>query len=45
MDRLMQRAWDRYGAIYSWAICAISFVVPFPIYLFVAFAIVAFEPD
>ena len=25
MDRIWQWAWDRYGARYSWAICAISF--------------------
>jgi len=43
MDHLFQRAWERYGPRYSWAICAISFVVPFPIYLALSFTIVAFE--
>jgi adenylate cyclase len=43
MDHLWQRAWERYGAKYSWAICAISFVVPFPIYLVLSFVIVAIE--
>ena len=43
MDRLFQRAWDRHGAVYSWVLCAICYLVPFPIYLVVSFAIVALE--
>jgi adenylate cyclase len=43
MDRFVQWAWERYGARYSWVICGVSFVVPFPIYLFLSCAIVAFE--
>ena len=43
MDRFVQWAWDRYGARYSWVICGVSFVAPFPIYLFLSFVIVAFE--
>jgi hypothetical protein len=34
---------DRYGARYSWAVCAIGFLVLLPVYLFVAFVVVAFE--
>ena len=43
MDRIWQWAWDRYGARYSWAICAIWFALSLPIYLFVSFVVVAFE--
>ena len=43
MDRIWQWAWDRYGARYSWAICAITFAVSLPIYLMLSFVVVAFE--
>jgi class 3 adenylate cyclase len=43
MDRIWQWAWDRYGARYSWAICAITFPLILPIYLASSFIVVAFE--
>jgi len=43
MERFLQWVWDRYGARYSWAICAFAFVVALPIYLTLALAIVAVE--
>ncbi len=43
MDRIWQWAWDRYGARYSWAVWAISFVVVLPTYLLASFLVVAFE--
>ena len=43
MDRIWQWAWDRYGARYSWAICAVTFLVALPIYLLLSFVIVGFE--
>ncbi len=43
MDRIWQWAWDRYGAKYSWVVCAISFPIAFPVYLLLSFIIVAFE--
>jgi class 3 adenylate cyclase len=43
MDRFVQWVWERYGARYSWVIFGVTFVVPFPIYLFLSCAIVAFE--
>ena len=43
MERIVQWAWDRHGPIYSWALFALACVVPSPIYLFTALAIVAFE--
>ena len=43
MDRLFQWLWDRYGPTYSWALFATCYVVPFPIYLFLASTVVAFE--
>ena len=44
MDRIWQRAWDRYGARYTWALCVIGFAVALPIYLLLlSFPIVAFE--
>ena len=43
MDRIWQWAWDRYGPRYSWALCAIGFLVVLPIYLLASFAVVAFE--
>src|SRR6478752_2057869 len=36
MDRIWQWAWDRYGAKYSWAICAIGFPFLLLIYLVTA---------
>ena len=43
MDRIWQWAWDRYGARYSWAICAVSFPLMLQIYLLLSFVVVAFE--
>ena len=43
MDRIWQWAWDRYGARYSWAICAISFPMVLPVYLASSLIVVAFE--
>jgi adenylate cyclase len=43
MDRIWQWAWDRYGARYSWAVCAVSLPIVLPVYLFWSFVIVAFE--
>ncbi|OBB96224.1 adenylate/guanylate cyclase domain-containing protein [Mycobacterium sp. 852002-30065_SCH5024008] len=43
MDRFAQWAWNRHGARYSWVICALSYVIPFPIYLSLSFVIVASE--
>jgi adenylate cyclase len=43
MDRIWQWAWDRYGARYSWAICAVSFPVLLPVFLLLSFVVVAFE--
>ena len=43
MDRIWQWAWDRYAARYSWAICAVVFLVLLPIYLLLSFVVVAFE--
>jgi adenylate cyclase len=43
MDRISQWAWDRYGARYSWAICAVTFPIALPIYFLLSFVIVGFE--
>ena len=43
MDRIWQWGWDRYGASYSWAICAVVFVGMLPIYVLLAFLVVAIE--
>jgi adenylate cyclase len=43
MDRIWQWAWDRYGARYSWAMCAIGVALAFPVCLVFAFLVVAFE--
>ena len=43
MDPFLQWAWDRYGARYSWVMCAFAFVVAYPIYFTVSLAIVAVE--
>src|SRR5882757_9212796 len=43
MDRIWQWAWDRYGARYSWVICAVDFAVVLPSYFVVSFVVVAFE--
>ena len=43
MDRIWQWAWDRYGARYSWAICAVTFPVVLPFYVLLSFVVVAFE--
>ena len=42
MDRIWQWVWDRYGARYSWAICAISFPILLTTYLVLSFVVVAF---
>lgn len=43
MDRIWQWAWDRYGPRYSWAVCAIAFLVVLPVYLLMSLVLVAFE--
>src|ERR1700756_1252124 len=43
MDRIWQWAWDRFGARYSWAMCAVYFPMLLLIWLFPSFMIVAFE--
>src|ERR1700722_18452024 len=43
MDRIWQWAWDRYGARYTWAVCAITFLVGVPIWLLSSFTVIAFE--
>jgi adenylate cyclase len=43
MDRIWQWAWNRYGARYSWAICAISFPILLTTYLVLSFIVLAFE--
>jgi adenylate cyclase len=41
MDRIWQWAWDRYGARYSWAIFAITFLALLPTYLGLSIIVVA----
>ncbi|MGH9205957.1 MAG: adenylate/guanylate cyclase domain-containing protein, partial [Acidimicrobiales bacterium] len=41
MERIWQRAWDRCGPKYLWAIRAISFMVVLPPYLLASFLVVA----
>jgi len=43
MDRIWQWAWDRYGARYSWVICAVFFASILTVSLVVSFVVVAFE--
>ena len=43
MDRIWQWAWDRYGARYSWAVYAITYIVLLPVYLVVTLMVVDFE--
>jgi class 3 adenylate cyclase len=43
MDRFFEWAWNRHGARYSWVISAWAVAVVLPIYLFLAFAILAVE--
>jgi HAMP domain-containing protein len=43
MERIWQWTWDRYGARYSWVICAVDFAVVLPSYFVVSFVVVAFE--
>ncbi|MDT5018086.1 MAG: adenylate cyclase [Mycobacterium sp.] len=43
MDRIWQWAWDRCGARYLWAFCAVAFAVLLPIYLMMSLLIVASE--
>ena len=43
MDRIVQWAWDRYGARYSWALYAIAVPFLLQLYLVNSFVVVAFE--
>ncbi|MDT7569778.1 MAG: adenylate cyclase [Pseudonocardiales bacterium] len=43
MDRIWQWAWDRHGARYSWAVCAVTYLASVPIYLLPTAVVVAFE--
>src|SRR4051812_17553287 len=44
MDGIWQWAWDRYATKYSWALCAVLFVMSLPVYLLLpAFLVVTFE--
>src|SRR5690348_15103110 len=43
MERIWKWAWDRYGARYTWMLCAITIPVVLPIYLVLSFVVVAFE--
>jgi adenylate cyclase len=43
MDRIWQWAWDRFGARYSWAVCALSGILSLPVYFLASFLVVAFE--
>jgi adenylate cyclase len=43
MERIWQRAWNRYGARYSWAIYAIMVPLVLQIYLVPSFVVVAYE--
>src|SRR6185312_8288590 len=43
MDRIWQWAWDRYGARYSWVICAVSLPLLLQIYLVLAFIVVGYQ--
>jgi adenylate cyclase len=43
MERIWRWTWDRYGALYSWVMCAVCFAEVLPTYLLAAFLVVAFE--
>lgn len=43
MDRIFQWVWDRYGPMYSWAICALVYPAGLSVYLAYPLLIVAFE--
>jgi adenylate cyclase len=43
MDRIFQWVWDRYGPMYSWAICALVYPAGLSVYLAYPLIIVAFE--
>ena len=43
MDRIWQWAWDRYGARYSWAVFAVSYLAILPTWLLCALVVLAFE--
>jgi adenylate cyclase len=43
MDRIWQWAWDRYRTRYTWAICAVTYLVALPIYLLLSFVVVGSE--
>ena len=43
MDRIFQWVWDRYGPVYSWAVCALVYAAGLSVYLAYPLLIVAFE--
>ena len=43
MDRIFQWVWDRYGPVYSWAICALVYPAGLSVHLAYPLIIVAFE--
>ncbi|CAM3164312.1 hypothetical protein MYIN104542_20745 [Mycobacterium intermedium] len=43
MDRILQAAWNRHGARYSWVLAGVVVMLALPIYLFLAVVIVTFE--
>ncbi|OBK29973.1 cyclase [Mycobacterium asiaticum] len=43
MDRILQAAWDRHGAKYSWALAVVVLVLACPIFFLLSFVIVAVE--
>ncbi|AGB21540.1 family 3 adenylate cyclase [Mycobacterium sp. JS623] len=43
MDRIWQWAWDRYGARYSWALCAVAFIVMLPSFVMLSLIVIAYE--
>ena len=43
MDRIFQWVWDRYGPVYSWAVCVLVYVAGLSVHLAYPLIIVAFE--
>lgn len=43
MDRIFQWVWDRYGPVYSWAVCVLVYLVGLAVQLAYPLIIVAFE--
>lgn len=43
MDRIWQRAWDRYGRRYSWAIFVVGFLALLEVHLLLSFGVVVYE--